>query len=99
MKDTVGYADVYGGEGMTLSAALATLESYGGTVATRADGTLSFQLPRRLAEDAIADQMHRGRAHDAIRTLDQARGVVAHCLRNRKALPDLEPGAGGGVAG
>ena len=84
---------------MTLSTALATLESFGGSVVGREDGTLSFRLPRRLAEDAISDQAHRARAHDAIRTLDQARGVVAHCLRTRKALPDLDPGAGGGVAG
>ena len=52
-KDVVSYADVYAGPAMTLASALATLESFGGSVATRADGTLSFQLPRRLAEDGI----------------------------------------------
>ena len=97
-KDPVSFTDIYGGaERMTLAAAHATLESFGGSVTGRADGTLAFALPRRLAPNAISDGAHRARAHEAIKVLDQCRGIVAHCLNSKRALPDLLPAAGGGV--
>jgi hypothetical protein len=83
---------------LTLWAALDRIEAHGGAVLAAEHGVLRFLLPERLHENALTDRSIRRTLLDAVRVLDNSRGLVHALLKAKKALPDLPPAAGGGVA-
>jgi hypothetical protein len=83
---------------LTLWAALDRIEAHGGQVLPAEHGVLRFLLPERLHENALTDRAIRRTLIDAVRALDNSRGLVHALLKAKKALPDLPPAAGGGVA-
>lgn len=84
------------GPRLTLAGAHDVLVRLGGSVSAR-DGELAFRLPRQLAPTRQVERRLRQEGNHAIRVLLAGRSTVIHCIRDRKALPDLEPGAGGSV--
>jgi hypothetical protein len=83
---------------LTLWVALDRIEAHGGQVLAAEHGVLRFLLPARLHENTLTDRSIRRALLDAVRALDNCRDLVHALLKAKKALPDLPPAAGGGVA-
>jgi hypothetical protein len=88
IKIPVSFSQISGvRDDLTLWAALDRIEAHGGQVLAAEHGVLRFLLPERLHENTLTDRSIRRTLLEAVRVLDNSRGLVHALIKSKKNPP------------